>query len=266
MSAPKAQSKQSYVATLIIITWNKHDKLVNCLQSLTQNCDLSAIQVVIIDNGSTDGTHDLLSKNYNHFKLIFKESNLGVAPARNLGVRMAEGRYVIFLDDDIIVHDDFIKSSLDYLEDHPDVSILGPRLLFENGEVQPSARTFPNLRGVLGRGLPKLLPRSFSNDYLNKYLESESPIEVEWVIGACQFIRRELFDTVGLLDERYFFGYEDVDFCHSASKQGVKTVYHPGISLQHLYQRRSAKGLFSMNKYHHILSILKYFWKTGLRL
>ena len=126
------------------------------------------------------------------------------------------------------------------------------------------ARPFPTIRGILGRGLSRITPDSFRSEYLYKFISSSNPIEVSWVLGACQFIRKETIKEVGLLDSRYFFGYEDVDYCRRASGAGWKVFYHPGITILHHYQRKSANSWFSKMKYHHLRSIFLYFHKFGI--
>ncbi|NGP75928.1 glycosyltransferase family 2 protein [Balneolaceae bacterium YR4-1] len=252
--------------SLVIITWNQIEKLKKCLISLEEKVDFTNGELIIIDNNSTDDTLKWV-QNYNgiNLKLIKNKTNQGVARARNQGVKRSDGNYIIFLDDDTIIHNDIFQDAFNYLEDHPNIGLLGPRLLFENGDVQPSARPFPTLKGILGRGLPQFTPSSFREDYLNKYLNVETPVTVDWVLGACQIIREKVFDEVGLLDTSYFFGYEDIDFCRRLKNSGWEVCYHPGFQLTHCYQRKSAGKLFSKMKFYHLLSILKYFKKFGFK-
>jgi GT2 family glycosyltransferase len=218
----------------------------------------------VIDNASTDGTGDVVRSMFPDVRLCLSAKNLGVARARNEGISRSSGEYVLLLDDDTECANDFVSQILDYMEPRPEIGIMGPRLYSPNGETQPTARPFPTVRAILGRGLPRITPDTFRTEYLRKYISPSSPVEVGWVLGACQFIRKEAIKDLGLLDNRYFFGYEDVDYCRRASQANWRVVYHPGVSILHHYQRNSAKGLLSRTKYHHLRSIVIYYKKFGI--
>ena len=154
------------------------------------------------------------------------------------------------------------------MENNINVGIVGPKLLNNNGKIQESARSFPTLLSILWRGtfLHKMFPNAnLYRKYLLANFDHSQIKEVDWVIGACQIIRKQVFEKIGLLDEKYFFGYEDIDFCRRAKKAGWKTVYWPDSEIYHRYSRTSAKGFFNQAKLQHIKSILYYFWKFGFR-
>jgi GT2 family glycosyltransferase len=220
--------------------------------------------VVVIDNGSEDGTVDMVRSMFPDVHLFLNSENLGVARARNHGISVSCGEYVVLLDDDTECSSDFVRQIINYMDLRTEIGIMGPKLCSPNGEVQPSARPFPTVRGILGRGLSRITPDTFRSQYLFKFMNSPNPIEVSWVLGACQFIRRETIKEIGLLDSKYFFGYEDVDYCRRASETNWKVFYHPGIMILHHYQRKSAKSWFSKMKYHHLRSIFRYFYKYGI--
>jgi GT2 family glycosyltransferase len=250
--------------SIIIITWNQEALLQRCLSALFRYVDRSNVEVIVVDNGSKDNTVDMIRSMFPDVNLFLNSKNVGVARARNKGISASRGEYIVLLDDDTECSNDFVSKGIEYMKLHPEIGILGPSLYSENGELQPSARSFPTVRGILGRGLPRITPDTFRLEYLYKFINSTNPIEVGWVLGACQFIRKEAIQEIGLLDSKYFFGYEDIDFCRQASQKKWKVFYHPGIKLVHKYQRKSAKSLFSKIKYYHIKSIIRYYYKYGV--
>lgn len=251
-------------ASIVIITWNQVAHLRRCLAALFQHVDRSGVDVLVIDNGSKDGTADMVRSMFPDVELRLNSQNLGVARARNQGMSVSSGEYVVLLDDDTECTNDFVHQVIDYMDHRPAIGIMGPRLYSANGEGQPSARPFPTVRGILGRGLSRITPDTFRREYLFKFISVSSPVEVSWVLGACQFIRKETIEDIGLLDGRYFFGYEDVDYCKRASEANWKVVYNPGVSILHHYQRKSAKGWVSKMRYQHLRSIVLYCYKYGI--
>ena len=250
--------------SIVIISWNQLANLRRCLSAIFEHVDRLGIEVLVIDNASTDGTGDMVRSMFPEVCLRSNAANLGVARARNQGMLHSCGEYVLLLDDDTECTNDFVHAAIDYMERRPEIGIMGPRLYSPNGETQPSARPFPSVRGILGRGLSLITPDAFRSNYLFRFTSCSSPVEVSWVLGACQFIRKEAINDLGPLDGRYFFGYEDVDYCRRAFQANWRVVYHPGISILHHYQRSSAKGLLSRAKYQHLRSIVLYYEKFGV--
>lgn len=251
--------------SLLIITWNQKEKLQKCLESIYTYSWNTINELILVDNNSTDNTVEYIKNSYPEIKLIVNYKNMGVAYARNQALKECTGDLIILLDDDTIIEYDVFAEGLGYFNNNPSIGIMGPKLLFKNRDIQPSARDFPSISGILGRAFPKVTPASFKEKYFLKYISCEYPVEVDWVIGACQFIRKEVIDKIGLLDEKYFFGYEDIDFCYRTKKAGWKIIYNPKMYLIHFYQRKSKK-MFSYMSFMHLFSIIKYFRKFGLKL
>lgn len=251
--------------SLVILTWNQKDRLKACLNSLMTWCAQSIQQHIVVVNGSVDGTEHMIREEFPQVELVAENHNAGVARGRNQGLRRADGDLVILLDDDTVVSSDFVSHAMVEMSIASGIGILGPQLVGEDGVIQPSARTYPSVRNLLGRGLPRITPNSFRRGYLDRYLDAHEPTSVDWVLGACQVIRMDLMRDIGFLDERFFFGYEDVDFCRRATKANWKVVYDPRMTVVHKYQRLSAKGGMSAMKIEHVRSIGRYFLKHGFR-
>ncbi len=245
--------------SVVVITRNRLDKLMRCLDSVKKT--LNGCQIIVVDNGSNDGTGDYLKARRN-IESVILPTNLGVAGARNIGIKKASKDYLMFLDDDAWIDRLDLVAIESYFQNNPNVCIIAPRILNPNGTIQESMRSFPTFAALFWRGtkLYKLFPNvSWYRKYIVQDLSTIK--EVDWAIGACQIIRRRLFDKLGPLDEKYFFGYEDTDFCYRAKQVGYSTVFWPDSIVYHDYARISSKGL-NKQLFRHCISIGRFFLKN----
>jgi|SRR3990167_306774 len=250
-------------ASIIILTRNRKLLLQDCLNSLINNLKNHTCEIIVVDNASTDGSAQVI-KSFAKVTLIQNKKNLGVAAGRNLGIHRAKGNFIVFLDDDTYITGDPFSKIIEFMKKNKEVGIVGPKILYPNGNLQESARSFPTPISVFWRGtfLHKIFPNaSFYKNYISADFNHREIKEIDWVLGACQVIRREVFDEIGLLDEKYFFGYEDIDFCYRAKKKGWKIVYYPFSTIYHYYARESAKRIFNRAKLEHLKSIFRFFYK-----
>lgn len=250
--------------SIVILTRNRKELLKQCLESLAGNLG-SNCETVVVDNGSQDETLKML-ESFKDITLIKNQKNLGVAAGRNVGIKKARGEFITLLDDDTIVKEGTAFSKIaDFMKGNKEVAVVGPKLIYPSDQIQESARQFPTPLAVIWRGtfLHKILPNaSCYKDYILEDFDHNKIKEVDWVMGACQVIRKSVFDKIGFLDENYFFGYEDIDFCFRVKGAGFKVVYYPFVEVIHYYQRQSAKGIVSRAKLEHLKSILRFFWKV----
>ena len=200
-------------------------------------------EIIVVDNNSDTPLPEAVTQ---HARVIQNKSNTGVAHARNQGLRAAQGAYCMLLDDDTFIQEGSIAHTCKYIQDNPKIGIIGPRILFPTGTLQESARPFPSLLGYIYR--PKLLPLA-------------QPTQVDWVIGACQIFSKKLLTEIGYLDEQFFYGYEDIDWCKRAHKHGLATYYYPTYTVVHDYARSSRRKPISKLALEHGKSILRYFKK-----
>ena len=247
--------------TIVIVTRNREKLLKKCLDSIKPD-KLSGYEIVVVDNASSDSTIKMLS-GYGGVKLIKNKKNIGVAAARNKGAAKASGKYIIFLDDDTFLEKGVtFQKIIEYLDKNNKVALVGPRILYPSGKIQESARSFPTPLAVIWRGtfLHKLLPNtSFYKNYILKDADLSHTQVVDWVIGACQVIRKDIFNEIGKYSEKYFFGWEDIEFCYRLKNKGFEVVYFPHVEVIHYYQRESAKGFMSRAKLEHLKSIFRFF-------
>lgn len=244
-------------AAFIIITRNRKEKLEKCIRSIRLNAPTESI--VVVDNGSEDGTHELQASL--NMRIVHLEHNKGVAGARNVGIEHAQKEfnpnYLVFMDDDASLE----RISFDLLqktfENNPDCGIIAPLIQYPDGRIQESLRAFPTIRALIWRGFT--LDRLFKPTFYERYVNPARVVggQVDWAIGACLIIKKEVFDTIGNFNEKYFLVYDDADICRRALLHNFKTVYDPSTLVIHEYARKSS-NLFSLHALKHALSIIRF--------
>jgi len=247
-------------ASVVILTWNSTNVLGACLTSLSQGLMAHLHEVIVVDNGSRGLTPAALRAEFPWMRLVINRKNRGVAPARNQGIRVAQGEYVILLDDDTVVQPKAFDHLISYLDEHPDVGLCGPKLVDPQGQLQLSCRLFPTLGDKLVRRFSSAFSQRVSCEVEMADWDHGSVREVDYVIGACQAIRRAALAEVGLLDERIFYGPEDIDLCLRMREAGWRVVYNPQAVVVHR-ERRAARSLFSPLGWRHLWGVVYYFYK-----
>ncbi len=246
--------------TIGIATWNGAGLLRDCLYSIKKNVTGVSYDVVVVDNGSIDETPDIMQKEYPDFTYIRNKENEGVAKARNKCLDIVDSRYVIVLDVDTIIHPNAFETLVRIMDQHPEAGIGGPKLLNPDNSLQLSCRTFQTLFTILFRGtaLGRWFPgSSFVKDHLMIDWHHNELRLVDWMLGACHIIRREALSDIGKLDDRFFYLYEDVEYCWRARLKGWKVLYIPESQITHIYQRKSAAG-FNPMTFKHLKSIFRF--------
>ena len=187
----------------------------------------------------------------------------------NLGIKQAKGKYILLLNPDVAIFEKGIEKMITFLDSNPEVGLIGPRLINPDGSVQLSCRCFPSPKIILYRRSPLgKLPNA--KKQLRKFMMSDQNHqrnqEVDWMIGACFMASQKAIKKVGLMDERFFLYFEDVDWCRRFWQNGYKVIYFADSEMVHYHQRLSAlnpglKGVFSYVTRIHIQSGIKYFLK-----
>ncbi len=217
--------------SVIVVNWNTRGLLERCLRSVEAQRPSVELQVIVVDNGSTDGSAELVSTHFGGVELIANASNRGYAAANNQGIERARGRYLLLLNSDTDVEPGALGALCDYGDQHPQAGILGPKLVNPDGTLQPSGGRFPTpastIASLLGwhrlTGIPRYGTR---RDYVR-------PAEVDEVSGAAMLIARAVVTQIGGLDEGFAWGYEDVDFCLRAHRAGWRVHYVPAARVVH---------------------------------
>jgi len=249
-------------ASVVILSWNSTDVLGPCLASLPPGFTSQAYEVIVVDNGSRGLTPAALRHAFPWIQLVVNRKNRGVAPARNQGMRLAQGEYIILLDDDTLVQPAVFAQLLAYMDAHPDVGLCGPKLIDLQGRLQLSCRLFPTLSDKLARRFPFAFARRINRAAEMADWDHGCEREVDYVIGACQVIRRATLAEVGLLDDRIFYGPEDIDLCLRMRQAGWRVIYYPEAVVVHR-ERRAARSFLSRLGWWHLWGVIYYFCKHG---
>jgi GT2 family glycosyltransferase len=244
--------------SIIIVNWNTRDYLLNCLQSLMRT-EGSPWEVIVVDNGSWDGSGAEVKRLFPTVRLIENDTNLGFAKAVNQGLRFFSGRYALLLNPDTQVKDGTIEKLLFFMENYPGAGVAGVQLLNLDGTKQNSIANFPSLATELfnKRVLRWLFPERFPG----KERHYAGPVEVESVIGACMLVRRKALDEVGFLDEDYFLFLEETDWCFRMERAGWKVYHVPQAEIIH-FQGKSAEQDKKRSKIEYYRSRYHFFKKN----
>jgi GT2 family glycosyltransferase len=223
--------------SVVIVSFNTRDVLRECLESVYREAGTLRIQIIIVDNGSTDGSTKMVEEEFPDVLLIQSETNLGFGGANNLGFQCAEGRYIVLLNSDAFLTPGALQLSVDHMDADPHVGLGGGRLIGRDGSWQPSARMFPSVLTdlIVLSGLAARFPESRFFGYSDRTWANEmEAAEVDWVPGAYSIFRAEALKKVGLFDQRFFLYYEEVDFCKRFKQIGYSIWYWPDITVIHI--------------------------------
>jgi len=225
--------------SIIIVAWNVRDLVLDCLESIREAKLGLSFEVIVVDNGSADGTVEAVQARYPSTRVLALPRNIGFGAGNNRGMEVMRGRHAVLLNSDTIVLPGGLEACVEFLDAHPEVGVVGPQLLNPDRSKQNCIHNSPTLLSELvGQSL---LRRLFPGRYPSKLVDYREPLEVEAVLGACLFARREVIERVGLIDEAYFFFLEETDWCHRIREAGWKVYHLPGAFVVHLYGESTKK-------------------------
>jgi N-acetylglucosaminyl-diphospho-decaprenol L-rhamnosyltransferase len=216
--------------SVVVVTWNALPWLEQCLESVRGR------DVVIVDNGSTDGTVDFVRERFPEARVIEQE-NKGMGGGNNAGMRAADGRYFFLLNSDAWVVDDALERLVEFADQHPQAAVVGPKLLNTDGTLQRSVRGEPTLWRLATEYLfiRKLAPRSKRlNPLYRGDFGHDRVAEVDWLFGPALLVRREAADAVGLFDEDFFMFSEEVDWMTRFRRAGWTVLFFPDAEVVHV--------------------------------
>lgn len=247
--------------SIILLTWNSLEMAKSCIGSIYEKTKGLSFEIIVVDNGSTDSTVPWIQSNYPQIMIIQNSRNLGVARARNQGLRAARGRACCILDIDTVLVNDALSYLKRCLDSEENIGIVAPRMFYADWTFQENCRQFPTLTNKLQRLLSYGILHKRMADYSFIGPDLKKPIDVPYAIGACQMFRKNLLDEIGFLDEHIFYGPEDADFCLRAWKHGWRVVYEPAAKVLHHEQRLSYRNPLSKVAVSNATGLLYYFWK-----
>lgn len=222
--------------SVCIVTFQATQLLSEALESLIKSTSVEH-EIIVVDNGSSDGVEEMLVTSFPKVKLIKNDRNLGFTLPMNQAMRVASGQFILELNPDTIILPGALDQLLEFLDKHPRAGICGPKVLNLDGSLQKScrrgdARPWAVITYFLG--FSALFPRSkFFSQYHMSYLDPDQSYPVHGVSGSCMLIRRQVLDQIGYLDEKYFAYQEDADYCMRARAAGWQVYYVSEAQIMH---------------------------------
>lgn len=211
--------------SIIIVNWKTTEFLNRCINSIYINTKKINFEIIVIDNESNNDTDDIL-KYHPEIILIKNPENLGYAKGCNQGIKEAKGMFVLLLNPDTIIHDSAFDNLIKFAEKQENVAIIGSIVLNKDGVVQMSCKKFPKLLG---------LKKSYKLDNIS------TTLEVDWVVGACLLVRKDILEEENGLDENFLLYSEDLDLCYRIREKGWKIFYYPGSTITHIGNKSTEK-------------------------
>jgi GT2 family glycosyltransferase len=247
--------------SIIIVNWNTEELLHNCLESINTTVSGISYEVIVVDNGSQDGSVIMLQERHPHVIVARNTENRGFGAANNQALRIMTGQYALLLNSDTVLTENAVRELFTFMETHPEAAMACGQLLNADGSKQNSIAHFPTLLTLL-TNVP-LLEYLFPDRYPSKRYEHAGPIEVDSGIGACLIVRKKAIDEVGMFDERYFFFFEETDWAYRMKRDGWKVFHVPTAYIYHLQGQSIGRDLRSRIEFYH--SRYKFFrkWKSG---
>ncbi len=252
------------VVSVCIVNWNCRALLRACLKSLAPALQKVRLEVIVVDNASTDGAAAMVARCFHRVVLIRNRENLGFARANNQAAQRARGRYLFFLNNDTVVPPGALRRLLEFARKNPEVGLVGPRLRNGQGRVQTSCRACPTVGALLHRTCLLRWTGLFRRAY-RRYRERDGNLQitrpVDVLMGAALLVRRKVFTELGPWDEDYSFGGEDIDLCTRIGKTHP-VVYHPDVEITH-YGRVSSRKHIGFAHSNTIIGIARFLRKNG---
>jgi hypothetical protein len=257
--------------SIVILCWNNREVIEGCLRSIYAGTDPTRFEVVVSDNGSTDGSIEFIRQEYPAVTLIENGRNLGFGKGNNVAINACRGELIALLNQDTIVHDGALDKWVSFADNHPEAGAFGCMVLNPDGSNQGCARPFPTLWGewiaaFYLRALGRFSDLFESDTYLRWKGDTERAIDTQ--AGCALLVRADLLRKLGGFDEQFYFYWEDVDLCHRIWDSGFPILYTPDVLITHIggQSTKNAPEAFLIERYRNRYRYFyKYFGKRGSR-
>lgn len=257
------------LVSAIVLNTRAGRKTASCVESLLRQTVGDRLEVIVVDNHSQDESiltlHNRLGR-FPNVRIIEARENLGFGKGYALGIAHASGEYILINNSEKILQQDGIEKLIAVLERDPSIGIVAPKLVHDDGTVRSSARSFPRPLDVIAKRtfLSKMFPKSVER-YLQLNRSSNVERDVDWVVGGCIMMKKQLWNELGGFDPRFFLFFEDIDLCRRVWNSDKRVVYCPSVIAMDRKRRLSDMNAllmpFSMIGRAHISSAVRYFWK-----
>lgn len=241
-----------------VVTYNSRAVISELLDSIIQNTHLVPYKIYVVDNHSSDGTVEYIKHHYTNVMVIALPNNGGFGYGHNQLLGVINSDYHVIINPDIVLKSDAISDLAEYLDTHPDVVMITPRIENADGSEQSLPKRKPTLKYLISGRLKGERFRRLRDEYTMKGNLNQVPFDIEFSTGCFSMIRTDIFKKVHGFDERYFMYMEDADLTLQVRQFG-RVVFDPSESVVHKWERASAKHLKFLLT--HIESMLKFFWK-----
>jgi GT2 family glycosyltransferase len=238
----------------IVIVFNGRQFLPDLLRTLSDNLTFTTHELILVDNGSVDGSVEFIKEHYPDATLIENGANLGFARAVNIGLETARGQYLYVLNQDLRFRREATRRLLERLQREPGIGMIGPGYVYFDGRPHRSARALPTYRHVIYRALllDRIFPhhREFSHWRMG-WSDHRDEMHVDQPMGAVMLMPREVIERVGLMDESFPILFNDVDFCHRLKLAGYRPLYYPEATVEHHVGASTGKRPYRMKVISH---------------
>jgi len=258
--------------SICIVSMNNRNVIEECISSIYNNPPSKySFEVIVVDNCSIDGTQvylEEISSKYSNLIVIINQISLNFAQNNNKAIKCAQGSIVLILNPDTLIKRKTLNFMVDYMLSNAKVGASSCKLLYPDGSFQDSARRFIKVKYLLASrfkvwGIAKF--ESLNEEYIMSKEYDTVPKNVDYILGACMFVKREVFTEIGLFDERFLLYAEDTDLCYRIWKSGWSVTYVPNVEIIHIYARTGAKKIFSKAAIYQLYTALlfysKHYWK-----
>ena len=245
--------------SIIIVSWNTRELLAQCLRSLEEDLEIwrsSTVETIVVDNASSDGTQVMLREQFPWVELVENSENVGFSRANNQAFLLSSGKKMLLLNPDTVVTEGAVILLSKVLDAIPEAGIVGAQLLNEDGSLQSSFGAYPSLWAEL-----PIINRWVAKPAIIRHIDvlgSEQKIKsVNWVVGACLMIQRDVYEAIGSLDENYWLYTEEADWCYRAHTAGWKVLLVPQARVYH-YARAASRQRYEITMLHFYQSRVRF--------